>query len=80
MILYLDLGANLGEREKTLRRAIERIKKIPATKLLRVSSFYETEPWGVVGQPHYLNAAVKIFTEREPLDLLDELQRIESTP
>ncbi|MBR3498758.1 MAG: 2-amino-4-hydroxy-6-hydroxymethyldihydropteridine diphosphokinase [Selenomonadaceae bacterium] len=78
MILYLGLGANLGEREKTLRRAIERIKKIPATKLLRVSSFYETEPWGVVGQPHYLNAAVKIFTEREPLDLLDELQRIEA--
>ena len=78
MILYLGLGANLGERKKTLRRAIERIKKIPATKLLRVSSFYETEPWGVVGQPHYLNAAVKIFTEREPLDLLDELQRIEA--
>ena len=77
MIFYLGLGANLGEREKTLRRAIERVKKIPATKLLRVSSFYETEPWGVVGQPHYLNAAVKIFTEREPLDLLDELQRIE---
>ena len=78
MIFYLGLGANLGEREKTLRRAIERVKKIPAVKLLRVSSFYETEPWGVVGQPHYLNAAIKISTDLEPLTLLDELQRIEA--
>ena len=78
MILYLGLGANLGEREKTLRRAIELVKKIPAVELLRVSSFYETEPWGVVGQPHYLNAAIKISTTLEPLTLLDELQRIEA--
>lgn len=78
MICYIGLGANLGKRERTLRRAIELIKKIPAVKLLRVSSFYESEPWGVEGQPNYLNAAIKISTEREPLDLLDELQRIEA--
>ena len=77
MILYLGLGANLGEREKTLRRAIELVKKIPAVKLLRVSSFYETEPWGVTNQPKFLNAAIKISTDLEPLDLLDALQRIE---
>ena len=77
MIYYLGLGANLGEREKTLRRAIECIKKIPAVKLLRVSSFYETEPWGVEGQPNYINAAVKISTALEPLALLDALQKIE---
>ena len=77
MIYYLGLGANLGEREKTLRRAIEGIKKIPAVKLLRVSSFYETEPWGVENQPNFINAAIKISTELEPPILLDELQRIE---
>ena len=77
MIYYLGLGSNLGECKRTLRRAIELIKKIPAVKLLRVSSFYESEPWGVVNQPNYINAAIKISTELEPLDLLDELQRIE---
>ena len=77
MELYLGLGANLGEREKNLRRAIELIKKIPLVKLLRVSSFYESEPWGVEGQPNYINAAIKISTTLEPLILLDELQRIE---
>lgn len=78
MICYIGLGANLGERQRTLRRAIELIKNLPAVKLLRVSSFYESEPWGVVNQPNYLNAAIKISTTIEPLALLDELQRIES--
>ena len=77
MIYYLGLGANLGERKQTLRRAIECIKKIPTVKLLRVSSFYESEPWGVENQPNYINATIKISTELEPLALLDELQRIE---
>ena len=78
MICYIGLGANLGDCRRTLRRAIERVKKIPAVKLLRVSSFYESEPWGVVNQPNYFNAAIKISTELEPLALLDELQSIES--
>lgn len=77
MIYYLGLGANLGTREKTLRRAIELIKKLPAVKLLRVSSFYESEAWGVVNQPPFINAAIKISSYLEPLTLLDELQRIE---
>jgi len=75
---YIGLGANLGDCKLSLRRAIERVKKIPNVKLLRVSSFYESEPWGVEGQPNYINAAIKISTELEPLELLDELQRIES--
>ena len=77
MICYLGLGSNLGNRELTLRRAIELVKKIPNVKLLRVSSFYQTEPWGVKNQPNFINAAIKISTELEPLKLLDELQRIE---
>ena len=77
MIFYLGLGGNLGDRVKNLRGALERIKKIPQTKLLSVSSFYETAAWGVENQPDYLNAAAKISTELEPLKLLDELQKIE---
>ncbi|MBR0062021.1 MAG: 2-amino-4-hydroxy-6-hydroxymethyldihydropteridine diphosphokinase, partial [Selenomonadaceae bacterium] len=36
-----------------------------------------TEAWGVVNQPNFINAAIKISTKLEPLALLDELQRIE---
>ena len=77
MICYLGLGANLGEREKNLRLAIEQIKKIQGVEVLRVSSFYETKAWGVTNQPNFINAAVKISSDIESLKLLDELQKIE---
>ena len=77
MICYLGLGANLGERAKNIRVAIEKIKKIHGVELLRVSSFYETAAWGVTNQPNFINAAVKISSALEPLRLLDELQKIE---
>lgn len=78
MNVYLGLGANLGDCVKNLRLAIECIKKIPQVELVRVSSFYETEAWGVTNQPNFINAAVKIRTPLEPLKLLDELQKIET--
>lgn len=77
MICYLGLGANLGKRKKNLYAAIEQIKKIRGVEVLRVSSFYETAAWGVTNQPNFINAAVKISAELEPLNLLDELQKIE---
>lgn len=67
----------MGDRVKNIRAAIERIKKIPAVELLRVSSFYETAAWGITNQPDFINAAIKIRTTLEPLVLLDELQKIE---
>ena len=78
MIAYLGLGANLGDRVKTLRAAIERIKKIYGVELLRVSSFYETAAWGVTNQPDFINAAVKIKTTIEPIELLNAVQKIEN--
>ncbi|MBQ7199540.1 MAG: 2-amino-4-hydroxy-6-hydroxymethyldihydropteridine diphosphokinase [Selenomonadaceae bacterium] len=78
MIAYLGLGANLGDRVKNLRVAIERIKNLSNVKLLRVSSFYETAAWGVTNQPDFINAAVKIQTSLAPLELLDALQKIET--
>ena len=77
MIYYLGLGGNLGDRIKNLRAAIEKIKNLEGVKLLQISSFYETEAWGVENQPDYLNACVKISADIKPLKLLDELQKIE---
>ena len=74
---FLSLGANLGERERTLRKALELIGNLPETELVRVSSFYETEPWGVKGQPDFINAAAHIRTGLSPLKLLRALQSIE---
>ena len=75
---YLGLGSNLGDSKKNLRRAIELISHIDGVNLISVSSFYETEPWGNLNQPNFINAAVRIQTDLEPLKLLDKLQRIEN--
>ncbi len=77
MICYLGLGANLGDKRKNLRQAVEMISRVDGVNLLKVSHFYETEPWGVTNQPNFINAAVKIKTNLQPLPLLDALQDIE---
>lgn len=78
MNCYLSLGANLGDRKRSIRLAIELISQIDGVELMAVSHFYETEPWGVEDQPDFINAAVKIESILEPLQLLDSLQEIEN--
>lgn len=58
------LGTNLGDREKNIARVIESIKNIPGTMVLKVSSIYETEPFGVPDmQDNYLNCCALLQTE-----------------
>ena len=77
MRAFVGLGSNLGDREQTLRRAVEALRRLPATTVRAVSSFRDTAPVGYVDQPHFLNAAVELETALPPRELLDELLRIE---
>lgn len=74
---YLSLGANLGERGETLRQALRALSHLEQTRLIAVSPFYETAPWGKLDQPPFLNAAAAVETSLEPLALLRGCQRIE---
>ena len=69
---YIGLGSNLGDRRAMIAGALERLR--PA----RVSTIVETEPWGVVDQPRFLNAVAEIETELAPPALLDRLLEIEA--
>ena len=75
--VYLSLGSNLGDREKNLRTAIAALADAKA-RVIRVSSFYETEPVDLREQPWFLNCAVQAETELPPLELLRALRAIES--
>ena len=74
---YLSLGANLGNREETLREAVRRIGAAESVELTAVSSVYETEPWGKLDQPRFLNLAVAVETTLSPEALLALAQKIE---
>ena len=77
MRAYVGVGANLGDRERTIRRAIELLAAQPGIELAGVSQLRETEPWGPVEQPRYLNGAVALDTELGPRDLLAVLLGVE---
>ncbi len=74
-LAYLSLGSNVGEREEHLREAIRRLET--AGHVLRVSSFYETEPVEFTDQTWFLNCAVALETELTPQRLMAAILRIE---
>jgi 2-amino-4-hydroxy-6-hydroxymethyldihydropteridine diphosphokinase len=74
-IVYLGLGTNLGERQRNLEDAIERLGEFVDVEMR--SSIYETEPWGYAEQPRYLNMVISGRTRLAPLELLDRLKGIE---
>jgi 2-amino-4-hydroxy-6-hydroxymethyldihydropteridine diphosphokinase len=74
-LAYVGLGSNLGDREAMLTRAIDLLGE--RVRVRAVSSIRETEPWGLVDQPPFLNAAVEIDTELGPLELLGLLLELE---
>ncbi|MBN8822403.1 MULTISPECIES: 2-amino-4-hydroxy-6-hydroxymethyldihydropteridine diphosphokinase [unclassified Spirosoma] len=75
MILLL-LGANLGDRIKTLHRASELLADRVGDVAKR-SAIYETAPWGVTDQPTYLNQVLGVETTLPPDELLRQTQAIE---
>jgi 2-amino-4-hydroxy-6-hydroxymethyldihydropteridine diphosphokinase len=67
----------LGDREANLRAAIAGLAEFG--NVLEVSSFYETEPVDVAGQPWFLNCAVKFETERMPRQLISAILNLEQS-
>jgi 2-amino-4-hydroxy-6-hydroxymethyldihydropteridine diphosphokinase len=75
-LIYLSLGANLGDRFANLERAIQALPEA-GVRILRRSSIYETEPVDYLDQPWFLNCAVEAETCLKPRELLEQLQSIE---
>jgi 2-amino-4-hydroxy-6-hydroxymethyldihydropteridine diphosphokinase len=70
-LAYVGLGANLGDRERSIRRAAELIGA------RRLSAIIETEPWGFADQPDFLNAVAEVEADEGPEALLERLLEVE---
>ena len=77
-LVYIGLGANLGEREATLRQALAALGQYPGTRVLRVSPLYGSAPVDA-GGPDYLTAVAEVSTTLTPEALLQALQAIEQS-
>ena len=76
MCYYLSLGANIGEREKTLRTALEYIEQQIGT-ILRCSSFFYSEAWGFASTHEFCNLCCAVETTLAPQEVLTRTQAIE---
>ena len=75
--VYIALGSNLSDPQAQLVAALRAMNALPNTRVIAVSSFYQSQPLGPQDQPDYVNAVACLETDLVPLVLLDELQRIE---
>ena len=74
--VYVSLGTNLGDKDNNLRTAV-RLMQERIGKVISLSSFYETAPWGFQSEHSFLNAAACIETRLSPKQLLLVTQQIE---
>lgn len=75
ILVVIGLGANIGEPERNLESACEKLRYLGSS--LRISQFYWTKPISPIEQPRFLNAVASFETILTPCELFRELQRIE---
>lgn len=76
-IVYLCLGSNKGDRVGYVQQATSLLGASEGIKIVRTSSFYETQPWLEQETTWFVNAIVEVKTSLSPEQLLLECQRIE---
>lgn len=75
--MYVGLGANLGRRCDSIRRALDAVDALPKTELVAASDLYETPARFVEDQPDFINACAHLKTSLSPRELLDALLAVE---
>src|ERR1700748_3283210 len=79
--IFLALGANIpsaaGPPEATMRAALAGLEK-RGVRILRLSSFRQTEAWPNPADPPFINAVAGIATDLQPFALLGLLHEVET--
>ena len=74
---YVACGSNIGDKKAHLRAAVDALLTDKKCRVLRVSDWVETTPYGGVEQADYLNGALALETLYTPEELLEKLHEIE---
>lgn len=75
---YLSLGSSLGNKREYLDTAIHKLDASDGIRIVKVSSYIPTAPYGGVAENEFLNCAAEIETYLSPRALLNEIHRIEN--
>lgn len=75
--VYIAAGSNIGDKEETLKEAIDKIDKRKDCVVTKVSNFYTTDPVGYEDQDKFVNCVFEIDTLQTPSELMDTLLEVE---
>ena len=75
-LVYIGIGSNQGKKRENYQEALNRIAKIPKTRITRESSLYESEPIGD-SKEWFVNGVIEVETELLPIPLLQRCTNIE---
>lgn len=75
--VYIAAGSNIGDKEETLKEAIDKIDKRKDCVVTKVSNFYTTDPVGYEDQDQFVNCVFEIDTLQTPSELMDTLLEVE---
>ncbi|QAA34032.1 2-amino-4-hydroxy-6-hydroxymethyldihydropteridine diphosphokinase [Clostridium manihotivorum] len=75
--VFIALGSNMGDKNSNLTAAIDKLKESKHTKVIKVSNFITTEPWGYESQDKFLNGVAEISTILSPIELINYLLEVE---
>jgi 2-amino-4-hydroxy-6-hydroxymethyldihydropteridine diphosphokinase len=75
---FIGLGANLGDPETQVRRAIAALGNLRSARLVAASSLFRSAPVGVGAQPDFINAVAEVETTLGARELLEELLTMEA--
>ncbi|MFP3154005.1 2-amino-4-hydroxy-6-hydroxymethyldihydropteridine diphosphokinase [Lachnospiraceae bacterium ZAX-1] len=74
---YIAFGSNIGDKKLYIEQGIERLSKRKGCQVKKISSFFETAPYGMTEQDNFINGCLELKTILMPMELLRELQKIE---
>jgi 2-amino-4-hydroxy-6-hydroxymethyldihydropteridine diphosphokinase len=77
-LVYIGIGSNLGNRMQFVYTAIKKIEAEPGCKVEKISSFYESKPFGNTEQDNFINLVILVKTIFKPFALFNFLKQIES--
>lgn len=75
---YIGMGSNLDSPKAQLQSAIKYLNNNKSINVFKISSFYQTKPFGYQDQPDFINAVAGLKTSLSSHSLIKELLDIES--
>ncbi|MBU4304480.1 MAG: 2-amino-4-hydroxy-6-hydroxymethyldihydropteridine diphosphokinase [Candidatus Omnitrophica bacterium] len=75
--VYVGIGSNMGNRRRSIAKAVSLLGEHPQLRIKKISALYETDPEGGPAQRRFLNGVICLKTNAAPQRLLRILQSIE---